>query len=322
MTSTGDRMTLLSVILSFRNEESVIPELIRRLTLSLDRCNADHELIFVNDASTDCSLELLKEFSQNDPRIKIINMSRRFGVGECLLAGMEWSSGDAVIYLDCDLQDPPELIPEMVTKWRDGADVVYTVRTRRLGERPLKMLITTLAYRIIAALSEINLPINSGDFRLLSRQVVDELLHLKESDPFIRGLTAWAGFRQVPVYYERKPRSAGAGHFPVFTSLGPLKALLSGLTSLSMVPLYVIFFIGLIACFISGIALVILAVFAAFGNAAIGVSALVFMFVMLWGVSMVALGTVAFYVSRIYKDVRGRPRYIVSNAIGFNDEKN
>ena len=315
MTCDGKQQNRLSIVLSFRNEEKVIPELIRRLSAALAQCNADYELIFVNDDSTDRSLELLKAQAAADRRVKVITMSRRFGICECLLAGIERAQGDAVIYLDCDLQDPPELIPELVGEWRKGADVVYTVRTRRIRESRLKILITRLAYRIIAALSEISLPVEAGDFRLLSRRVVDELLRLRESDPYMRGLTTWVGFRQVPVRYERQPRFAGEGHFPLL-SANPAKAFLAGITSFSIVPLYLILILGLAGVALAAAGLTASAVAALLGAAAAGV-ALTFFFVMLWAVLMTALGVVGLYVSRIYRDVRGRPRYIVADTIGF-----
>lgn len=316
MTSDGKRRDRLSVVLSFRNEEKVIPELIRRLRAALAQCNADYELIFVNDDSTDRSLELLKEQVAEDRRVKVITMSRRFGGTECLLAGIERAQGDAVIYLDCDLQDPPELIPEMVGEWRKGADVVYTVRTRRIRESRLKTLITGLAYRVIAALSEVSLPVDAGDFRLLSRRVVDELLRLTESEPYVRGLTVWIGFRQVSVRYERQPRFAGEGHFPLLGG-NPAKVFLSGITSFSIVPLYLILLLGLASAALAAAGLTAAAVAALLG-AATASAALTFFFVLLWAVLLTALGVVGLYVSRIYRDVRGRPRYIVAETIGFD----
>ena len=178
----------ISVVLSFRNEEDVLEELIGRLDAVLAGQSMDYELIFVNDDSDDGSLDLLTAARTKNPRIKIINMSRRFGVAECLLAGFAHASGDAVVSMDADLQDPPEVIPEMIAKWRSGAAVVYTVRTRREGENALKMWITRLAYRTINASSEIDMPINAGDFRLLNRQAYQKLMELGEMDPYPRGM--------------------------------------------------------------------------------------------------------------------------------------
>ena len=171
-------------------------------------------------------------------------MSRCFGHYECVFAGMAHAAGDAVIYMDTDLQDPPEVIPEMLAKWQDGADVVYTVRTRREGENPLKMWVTRLAYRAINASSEIDMPVNAGDFRLLGRRACDKLMELREMDPYPRGLIPWLGYRQEPVYYQRAARAAGKAHFSLLNSLNPYKTFISGLISFSMAPIFLIFIIG------------------------------------------------------------------------------
>ena len=205
------KKALVSVVLSFRNEDDVLPELISRLDAVLSKQPVDYELVFVNDDCTDGSYALLKKAAAKNKKIKVVNMSRRFGVSECVMAGMAHASGDAIVYMDSDLQDPPEVIPELIAKWKDGADVVYTVRTKREGESPLKMWITRMAYRAINASSEVDLPVNAGDFRLLSRKKCDQLLELGEMDPYTRGLIPWLGGRQEPVYYQRDARAAGEG---------------------------------------------------------------------------------------------------------------
>lgn len=205
----------ISVILSFYNEEKVLPELLRRLRAVFSQMIAEqsigsYELIFVNDHSSDHSEAILRaELAQGD--IVLINMTRNFGVSECVMAGMTQAKGDAVIYMDADLQDPPEVIPKMVKAWQAEPDigVVYTTRTRREGEHPLKMFVTKMGYRLINSISEIELPVDSGDFKLLSRCVVDRLLELKEDKPYIRGLVSWVGYKQVQVFYEREARLDG-----------------------------------------------------------------------------------------------------------------
>ena len=208
---------LISVVFSFRNERQNIPTLIARLDAMFVPLPVDYELLFVNDASNDGSLEVLVEARTHNPRVKVINMSRRFGVSECACAGMSAASGDATIIMDADLQDPPELIPQLIEKWRAGADVVHTVRTRRHGESALKMMMTRLAYRIIHMGSSIELPVDAVDFKLLSRPALNHLLALEESDPYIRGLVVWIGFQQAFVPYERDARHAGRTHFPFFS---------------------------------------------------------------------------------------------------------
>jgi dolichol-phosphate mannosyltransferase len=304
--------TLISVVLSFRNERDVLPELIRRLDAAFAGDPADYELVFVNDDSIDGSLDVLMAAHAGNPRVKIINMSRRFGQPECLMAGLAKSSGDAMIYMDTDLQDPPEVIPEMLAKWRAGADVVFTVRTRREGEPALKMWLTKLAYRAINASSEIDMPVNAGDFRLLSRLACDRLLELPESDPYARGLVPWIGFRQEPVFYERAARAAGEPHFSLFGSLTPYKTFISGFTSFSMAPIFLIFLVGGGAAGASLIGLVAAGI--AGNTAAAWVAFLLF----LWGSVLFAIGFVGIYVGRTYKDVRGRPRYIIKETIGFD----
>ncbi len=307
---TAPAKTLISVILSFRNEEDVLPELIHRLEDVFTAEKIDFELIFVNDDSMDRSLEILKENVTGNPRIKVINMSRRFGVSECLMAGIAFSSGDAVISMDADLQDPPEVIPDLIAKWQNGAEIVYTVRTERDGEHPIKMWLTHMAYRAINAASEIDMPVNAGDFRLLSRLACDKLMELGKMDPYPRGLVPWLGYQQEAHYYRRDPRAAGDGHFSLLNSLNPYKTFISGLTSFSMAPIFLIFLIG------GGVSLFSLIGLIFSGGGATG---WVMFALLLWGSLMFSLGLVGIYVGRTYKDVRGRPRYIVKDTIGFGD---
>jgi dolichol-phosphate mannosyltransferase len=309
---------LISVVLSFRNEEEVIPELVDRLRRSLTGAGLDYELIFVNDASTDRSLALLEEQRARDRRVKILNMSRRFGVAPCVVAGMRHARGDALVYMDADLQDPPELIPELVARWREGADVVYTVRTARRGESRLKMALTQAAYRTIRAVSEIDLPVEAGDFRLLSRRALERLLELEESDLYLRGLASWIGFRQVAVPYERQARGGGQGHFPLL-GRGPLTTFLAGVTSFSNVPLVSLLVIGALGIAASLLALLLYAVRLVAGSDPSAVSGLVPLAALAWSSLVLALGILAVYVGRIHREVLRRPRYLVESAIGFDD---
>ena len=306
------KKALVSVVLSFRNEEDVLAELIRRLNAVFSKQSVDYELVFVNDDSTDGSYALLKKTAAKNKKIKVVNMSRRFGVSECVMAGMAYASGDAVVYMDSDLQDPPEVIPELIAKWKDGAEVVYTVRTKREGESPFKMWITRMAYRAITASSEIDLPINAGDFRLLSRKMVDQLLELGEMDPYTRGLIPWLGGRQEPVYYQRDARAGGDAHFSLLGSLNPYKTFISGLTSFSMAPIFLIFLIGgmVSALSLMWILLTWIGIFDGGGWVAF--------LLLLWGSLMFSLGFVGIYVGRTYKDVRGRPRHIVRDTINLD----
>jgi dolichol-phosphate mannosyltransferase len=306
---------MVSVVLSFRNEAENIPALVGRLSTVLAAEGVDYELLFINDASTDDSLQILLGERERNRRLKIINLSRRFGVAEGVLAGMAVASGEAVIYMDADLQDPPELIPELLARWRGGADVVHTVRTRRHGEHPLKMWATRLAYRVIQYGSAIELPVDAGDFKLLSRKVVDELLRLPESDPYLRGLVVWLGHTQVFVPYERRERHAGRTHFPFF-SRNPWKTFALGLTSFSFLPIYVCAGAAALGI-LTGTALLLVAAGASTsglpGAASTAVAGVV---ALLWGATIGAVSSVGLYVIRIYKDVRRRPPYIVDSMIG------
>jgi glycosyltransferase involved in cell wall biosynthesis len=302
---TRPNRPLISVVLSFRNEADNIPTLIARLDKIFSGENVEYEILFVNDASTDRSLELLLSERQRNPRVKIVNMSRRFGVAEGVLAGMATSRGDAVVYMDADLQDPPEVIPRMLERWRQGADVVHTVRTRRHGEHPLKMAATRLAYRLIQFGSSIELPVDAGDFKLLSRAAVDHLLPLRESDPYLRGLVVWLGFNQVCIPYERDSRHAGSTHFPFF-SRNPWKTFTTGLTSFSFMPVYVCF-----ALAASGLVVALLLALAG--------STLFAALTFFWATTIGAIAVVGTYLIRVYKDVRGRPPYIIESVIGNED---
>ena len=305
---------LLSIVFSFRNEVEVLPELIRRVDATLSDQSLTYELIFVNDDSDDGSLDLLIAERAKNPRIKVINMSRCFGFSECLKAGLAHASGDAVITMDADLQDPPELIPDLLDKWRDGVEMVYTVREHREGEPPFRMLMTKIAYKIINRFSRVDLPINSGDFRLMSKRAVNEFLRLGEMIPYLRGLAMWIGFKRAPVYYVRAARRAGESHFPGTFSFGALQSFVAGITSFSMVPLFFILVVGLIAAMASLAGLVAVLLGAPFPEG----TAMVLFLTLLWGSLMAALGVVAVYISRIYSDVRGRPAYIIKDTLGLD----
>ena len=200
-------MSLVSVVFSFKNEEKNLDKLVERVKLSLSKLNNwEFEMIFVNDSSEDKSEEILTKLQKKNP-IKIINMTRTFGVGPCVLAGFRETSGDVVIYMDTDLQDPPEIIPRLIEEYEKGAEIVHTVRTKRLGESSFKLLITKFAYRIINYLSDIPLPTEAGDFKLISRKALNIILAQKEFRPYIRGLSVWVGHKQSFVNYERQSRS-------------------------------------------------------------------------------------------------------------------
>jgi glycosyltransferase involved in cell wall biosynthesis len=306
-------MALISVVLSFRNEAPLIPDLIARVTAALAQTGCAHELIFVNDASTDQSLEILTTHAAADPRIKVITMSRRFGPSECVLAGLRYAQGDAAIFMDTDLQDPPELLPTLIKCWQDGSDVVHTVRTARAGESAVKMAMTRLAYRLIRAVSDIDLRVEAGDFKLLSRRAVQAVLTLPESDPYLRGLAVWVGFRQEYIPYERLPRPAGVTHFPFF-SHNPWRTVLSGLTSFSVTPLLIWGPLG-VAVLLAGLGALVWALMIKATSWQWVLTAVL----ILSGVQLLGLGIIGLYLARVYRDGRRRPAYVVADTIGWPD---
>lgn len=317
---------LISIILTFYNEEIVLPMLISRLEKALESIGGIYELIFVDDASNDGSLALLGQYSAGDSRIKVITTSRRFGQAECCLLGMEHARGRAVVTMDTDLQDPPEVIPELVEKWKEGADVVYTVRSSRKAEHPLKMCLTKNAYRFIKALTPgVDLPVEAGDFKLLSRRVLDHLLKMKETDPYPRGMIPWIGFKQVPVYYHREGRAGGEHHFPVFrhclrdlaTFHGPVGTFASGLTSSSIVPLVFIFLAGLALTFFAAVGGLVLLLLVFSGLIVSTNLCWALLFGGITGVQLLALGVVGIYLGRLYRQAQGRPRAIAAHKINL-----
>ncbi len=305
---------LLSFIFSFRNEEENIPELVTQVTSAVkDIPDFQYEMIFVNDDSSDKSYDVLAELQKTHP-ITIINMTRRFGVTPCVLAGFANAKGEAIIYMDTDLQDPPGLIPEMVEKYRQGAEVVHTTRTHRDGESAAKMWITKRAYRIINYFADIHLPENTGDYKLLSRKVVDHILALPESDPYLRGLSIWVGYKQDFIYYRRRPRFGGVTHMPLFGK-GPAREFIRGLTSFSATPLYFSLFLGFATVFVSMVLIAYALVIKLLNIAAPGASGVLIAVSFFSGVVLMTNGVIGLYVARIYNEVKGRPKYLIRNIV-------
>lgn len=320
--------TKISVVLSFYNEDSVLNELLTRMRavfskLIKDRVIREYELIFVNDCSTDQSEKILR--SQLDcGDIVIVNMARNFGVSECVMAGMSYATGDAVIYMDADLQDPPEVIPQLIKAWQNDpeAEVVYTTRTRRLGEHPLKLFITKLGYRLINMISDIKLPIDSGDFKLLSKRAVEHLLNLKEDKPYLRGLVSWIGFKQVQIFYERDARYDGRQNtkMQVLSKKVIYYWLDRALISFSDTPLKLILFIGFIISSLSLLYIFVILIQKIMGWYVPGFPAIMSAILLLGGMQMMMLGFVGLYVGAIFRETKKRPRYLVREVL-YNNAK-
>jgi glycosyltransferase involved in cell wall biosynthesis len=305
---------LLSLVFSFRNEESNLSELLIRISNVYEESLKSKyrlELIFVNDCSNDNSLNILTEVDKSIPTT-VINLSRRFGVGPGVMAGFEYSKGDAVVYMDCDLQDPPELIPELVSLYENGFDVVHTRRIKRLGENPFKMGLTILAYKFINRVANIDLPVNSGDFKLLSRRAINEIISLKEYDPYIRGLSVWVGFKQTIVDYVRQPRFAGRSQFKLF-SKGPIFEFIRGATSFSNVFLFGSLFIGSLGLFISFGLICYVIVAKINGVVTSGVTTIILTISTLSSLILISNGILSIYLSRLFEQSKRRPRYIIES---------
>lgn len=312
----------LSVVFSFYNEEAVIPELLRRVRTALrSRTGDDYELIFVDDASTDGSLPLLLAEAATHHDVRVVTMSRNFGVAECTMAGFSYARGDLVVYLDADLQDPPELIPELLDLWqREQADVIHTVRLSRAGENPLKLLLTRIGYMVLRRAANINLLDNAGDFKLLSRRAVRHLLQLQEHRPYVRGLATWIGFKQAILPYRRESRFGGKTKFPVYSRKVIDNFLGSALISFSDVPLKIALVLGFIISFGAFAYLVAVIVMKFFDMNLPGWSAIMVTMLMLGGIQLFTLGVLGLYINAIYLETKKRPNYIVAATYGFPAE--
>jgi dolichol-phosphate mannosyltransferase len=277
------------------------------------------ELIFSVDPSTDRTEELVLGLRARDSRVKMLRFSRRFGQPMATLAGLEASSGDATVVIDCDLQDPPELIPELVARWKEGYEVVYAQRRTRAGETLPKRAISALGYRVIARIAEVDIPPNTGDFRLLSRRVVDNVVALREGHGFLRGLVALVGFRSTNVLYDRDPRAAGSSKYNRFW--GSLLIGLNGLIGFSRYPLQLISMVGIM---LSGLAFLLAIVYLAMKlggqNFPVGNPTIVIVVAFFSGIQLLSLGVIGEYVGRIYDESRHRPKYILESRYGWGDE--
>lgn len=307
----------LSVVFSFRNEEHNIPILLGRARKALRPLGLkDLEFVFVNDCSTDASLAVLLDEQDRDGDVVIVNTSRRFGVSEGVMCGLKEANGDFVAYMDSDLQDPPELIPELLKRaLEEQADVVYTTRRTRAGETWIKLKITALGYWILNTFSSIPVPHNSGDFKLMSRRVVDQVVQIKEQKPFMRGLITWVGFKQVQFFYDRDPRATGETHFPVFSKRVIYNFLDSALISYSDAPLKLALAAGVLVMTGAGCLFVWILVQKALGWALPGWSAVMATMLVLGGIQLFVMGIFGLYIHTIYLEVKGRPLYIVDQVL-------
>ena len=313
---TPDHPTL-SVVAPCFNEEGVLHELYRRISQVLDGSGVSWELVLVNDGSRDRTPEIMRELHVQDERVKVVDFARNFGHQIAVTAGMDYARGDAVVLIDADLQDPPELILEMLAKWREGYEVVYAIRAERKGETWFKEFTAKMFYRIIYKITDIDIPMDTGDFRLMDRKVVNALKTMHEKHRFMRGMSVWVGFRQTGVKYVRAERYAGETKYPLKKML---KFAMDGITSFSYFPLQLATYIGFVAALLAVLGIMVTIILrlsgshAFFGQATTLVSVL-----FLGGVQLICLGILGEYLGRIYDEVKGRPLYIVREALGFDE---
>lgn len=307
------RVDLLSVVVPVYNEVEVLTAFYERSSEALSAiADLDYELVFVDDGSSDGSYAALQAFSADDPRVRVVKFSRNFGHQIAITAGMDHARGDAVVVMDADLQDPPEVVADMVAKWREGYDVVYAKRGVREGEGRLKLLTASAFYRLLSRLVNIKIPVDVGDFRLLSRRAADEMRRLREKDRFVRGLVSWIGFRQTGVEFHRAERHAGETKYP-FGKM--FKFALDGITSFSTVPLKLATWLGYAASSFAFLYLLSVFVQKLAGITVDGWATIMVAVTFLGGVQLICLGILGEYIGRIFNEIKPRPMYVVEERL-------
>lgn len=316
VTESMRKPQLLSVIIPCYNEEEVISETMKRMKAFCDDLqDLDIEMIFVDDGSRDRTRELLKAYSAADPRIKLIAFARNFGHQIAVTAGIDAANGDAVVLIDADLQDPPEVVHQMIAKWREGYDVVYGTRTEREGESAFKLRTARSFYRLLNKLSDVAIPLDTGDFRLMSRNVVDTLRAMPERDRFVRGMVSWVGFRQVALPYSRARRFAGVSKYPLTKML---RFATDGILSFSTKPLQMSVAMGMACATVAMLGIVYALVLRLFTSIWVeGWTALMIAVLFIGGVQLICVGILGEYVGRIYNEIKHRPLYVVQEYLGF-----
>lgn len=312
-------LQLLSIVVPCFNEEEVIGETIRRLKALCDGlAGLNIEIVFVDDGSRDRTRDIILEHAEQDPRLKLLSFARNFGHQIAVSAGAEASSGDAVVVIDADLQDPPEVIGKMVDKWREGFDVVYGVRTDRPGETAFKLATARSFYRFLNALSDVPIPLDAGDFRLMSRRVVNILNSMPERDRFVRGMVSWVGFRQTPLPYRRAERFAGTSKYPLRKML---RFAADGILSFSTRPLQLAINLGFLFSLMSLIGIVYVIAVRLFTKEWVaGWTTIVVSILFIGGVQLICTGIMGEYIGRIYNEVKRRPLYIIRDRHGFEPD--
>ena len=303
----------LSVVIPCYNEEAGLPEMIRRTDDVLKHSGASYEMILVNDGSRDNTFGAAVHLSTVYDRLLVVNLSRNFGHQVAVTAGMDMARGSAVVLIDADLQDPPELIADMVAKWREGFEVVYGQRRTRAGETFFKLLTARVFYRLLRRITKVNIPVDTGDFRLMDRKVVEAMKRLRESHRFIRGLVSWTGFKQAPVLYDRKTRFSGETHYP-FRKMFLFS--LDAITSFSILPLRLLTFLGLSVVLLALLFSLYVLTVKIFdpGYFLPGFPTIVLLILFFGGIQLLSVGLIGEYVGRIYEEIKRRPLYFVDTV--------
>ena len=311
-------MALLSVIVPLYNEKECAQMCYERIceVLSSVDTGGEFEIIFVNDGSADETLPIILSLAQSDKRLKVISLSRNFGQQAAFSAGMEYAKGDAVIFMDADLQDPPEIIPELVEKWREGYQIVYGVREVREGESKFKRFSAKLYYKLLSKLADVKIPQDTGDFRLIDRCVADTVRKMPEHNRFLRGMSCWTGFRQISVAYHRDRRFSGETKYSFFKMI---KLAADGILSFSAKPLKIVSLLGFCSLFVSLVLFIYVLVSIFVGSAASGWSSIICVITFFGGVQLAALGIIGEYIARIFEEVKGRPNYIVDFTVNTGE---
>jgi glycosyltransferase involved in cell wall biosynthesis len=312
--------TVCSVVVPMYNEEDVLMETYCRLTHVLKNSGLEYEIVFINDGSSDKTGQLLREICDTDTRVKLIDFSRNFGHQIAITAGMDYSSGECIVVIDGDLQDPPELIPEMVKKWREGYDVVYGKRVSRKGESFFKRATAAFFYRFLRSMTDVNMPVDTGDFRLIDARVRDALKHVNERNRYIRGLVSWLGFKQTSIEFERDERFAGETKYPLKKML---KLAADGITSFSYKPLKLASYIGTIISISSFLYLIYVLAQRIFFPETVqaGWASILAVSLFFNGITLLMLGIIGEYIGRIYDEAKGRPLYIIRETRNLHDNK-
>lgn len=309
----------ISVVVPLYNEQENIDALFRRLLAVLEALNTSYDVICVNDGSRDNTLKNLVEYHQRYPQIKVVNLSRNFGKDTAMSAGIDYSQGMAVIPIDADLQDPPELIAEMIEKWHEGYDVVYASRRVRIGESWFKRFSAEGFYQVINKLSRVSIPPNTGDFRLIDRRVVESIKKMPERQRFMKGIFAWVGYKQTSILFDREPRYQGQTKWNYWKLWN---FAIDGITSFSFLPLKVWTYVGLIIALVSLVyASFLILRTIIFGIDVPGYASLMVAVLFLGGIQLLTLGIIGEYIGRVYEEVKGRPLYLVRDCYGFENRE-